>query len=62
MTIFEIAELVHRQAFPSSGDDTVITLQEVRRTAISEYAYQMLLLSYSEKRENGHFDIGITFF
>lgn len=57
MTIFEVAELAHRQMFPSSGDDTVVLLAEVKRTAVSEYAYQMLLRAYQEKREEGVYEI-----
>lgn len=57
MTLAEIAELVHRQLFPSSSGGAPVTEVEMTRTAVSEYAYQTLLLAWKEKREEGTYTI-----
>lgn len=57
MIIKEIAALAHRQVFPSSGGVPIISLAEFVRTAISEYAYQTLLLYWKEKREEGYYSL-----
>lgn len=56
MRISEIAELAHNQAFPTS-DRPLITKAEFVRTAISEFAYQSLLLYWKSKREEGYYSL-----
>lgn len=53
----EIAETSWRQVFPNPSDEAAVTVEEFITTAISEYAYQMLLMYWKEKREEGFFDI-----
>lgn len=57
MKLNEIAELVWRQLQPTSGDATTISLAEFKRTARMEYAYQLLLLAWKDKKEEGLYQI-----
>lgn len=57
MNIKEIAALAHSQAFPKNGARAAIDIVEFERTAISEWAYQTLLMAWKEKAEEGYFEV-----
>lgn len=50
-----VAELAWRQLFPNPGDEAALTKEEFQETAKLEYAYQLLLFYYKERREFGLF-------
>lgn len=52
-----VCETSWRQVFPNPSDESAVTLEEFIETGRNEYAYQMLLLYWKEKREEGFFDI-----
>ena len=55
-TIKEIAEIFWKQLGDGS-DETRIELDEIDARARYEYAYQMLLLAWKEKREEGSYQV-----
>lgn len=57
MDLKSIAEVSWRQLFPNPSDEAAVTVEEFIETAKAEYAYQMLLLYWKEKREQGSFNI-----
>lgn len=57
MTLKEIAELTHRQLFPTANGRAAVTLPEFVRTAVVEYAYQSLLLAWKDKKEEGVYEV-----
>ena len=57
MNLNEVANLSYNQIFPNPSDETPITKQEFRRTAFAEFAYQTLLMAWTEKRNDGFFNV-----
>lgn len=56
-TLQSVCELAWRQVYPNPSDEAAVQLEEFIETGASEYAYQMLLLYWKEKREEGSFNI-----
>jgi hypothetical protein len=52
-----ICEVAYRQVFPNPSDEAAVTVEEFIETGRSEYAYQMLLMYWKERREEGFYDI-----
>lgn len=57
MNINEVAALVWRQLQPTSGGTPTIHLEEFKSSARAEFAYQMLLLAWKEKRDEGYYTV-----
>ena len=57
MDLKSISEVAWRQVFPNPSDEAAVQLEEFIETAKGEYAYQMLLMYWKEKREDGSFNI-----
>lgn len=57
MNLNEIANLSYNQIFPNASDETSINKVEFRRTALAEFAYQTLLMAWTEKRNDGYFNV-----
>lgn len=57
MNINEVAELAWRQLQPTSGDTPTIHLEEFKSSARAEFAYQMLLLAWREKKDEGSYTV-----
>lgn len=56
-TLQSIAELSWRKLFPSPSDETAITKEEFVESAKIEFAYQLLLQYWGQKRQDGSYDI-----
>lgn len=56
-TIQSVAELYWRAMTPNPGDETKIRKEQVIADAKNEYAYQLWLMSKSDKREYGEFEV-----
>lgn len=56
-TLKSICEVAYRQVFPNPSDEAAVTVEEFIETGRSEYAYQMLLMYWKERREEGFYDI-----
>ena len=48
-----IAELSWRQCFPDPSDETPVTFEEFLESSILEYCYQVQLMYWRDKREDG---------
>lgn len=53
----EVCELAFNQAYPTPSDETAIQKEEFIRTGIGEYAYQMLLFYWNQKRMEGYVEV-----
>lgn len=56
-TLESTCELAWRQMFPQPSDETALTKEEFIETGRGEVAYQMLLMAWKEKREEGGYNI-----
>jgi len=56
-TLQSIAELSWRTMFPSGSDETAISKEEFIESAKVEFAYQLLLQYWAQRRQDGSFDI-----
>ncbi len=53
----EVCELAFHQVYPTPSDETSIQKEEFIRTGIGEYAYQMLLFYWNQKRMEGYAEV-----
>lgn len=57
MNLKEIAELAWQQLYPKGFTGTPIPKESFIRTAVSEFAYQQLLMAWKEKNDTGEFNV-----
>lgn len=55
--LLEIAELAWMQLYPHPQTGAAVTKEEFIATAKTEYAYQMLLMIWKEKRDEGYSEV-----
>lgn len=57
MTLQAVCELSWRQIFPKPSSQTPVTKEEFIATGRAEFAYQILLLAWKERGDEGYFQI-----
>lgn len=55
--LLEISDLAWSQLYPKGSDNSAISKEEFIATAKTEFAYQMLLMVWKEKRDEGFFNV-----
>lgn len=54
--LLEIAQVAFDQIYPNAGDETPLDVEHFISTAKTEYSYQMLLLYWKQRNEDGYFE------